>query len=254
MHTTYNSILRIYQPITLNELDNLALMKRVDSKFVCSTQQLPEILSRLSNHYRVLEIKENRASNYCTKYLDTSDFQLYMMHHNGRLNRQKVRYRTYLNSNDNFLEIKSKNNKGVTIKTRIKTEQTKLETTSEKLFLTNSLHYCDSNLREVLENTFCRIMLLSFETKERISIDYNLAFYHNGIKMNLPYLCVIEVKSERSGTKSPIIETLKDLNIQPRSFSKYCVGLAMLNNTIKKNTFKPNILHLKKIEHAYHTA
>jgi len=254
MHTKYNSILEQYQPITLSELDNLALMKRVDLKFVCSTQQLPEILNRLKHEYRILEIKGSRASNYCTKYLDTSDYQLYMMHHNGRLNRQKVRYRTYLNSNDHFLEIKSKNNKGVTIKTRIKTDKTELETRDEKLFLTNSLHYCDSNLQEVLENTFCRIMLLSFKTKERISIDYNLAFYHNGKKTSLPFLCIIEVKRERSNANSPIIETLKGLSIQPRGFSKYCVGLAMLNSDIKKNTFKPNLLHLKKIEHAYHTA
>ncbi len=247
----YNPILSQFQSVSLDELDELALMKRVDKKFVVPIQHLSALFEKAKNHYKILEISGVRAFSYNTKYFDTNDFHLYHMHHNGRMNRQKVRYRTYEVSNTTFLEIKTKNNKGTTQKTRISTSGTELKTSKEKAFIEKKLVNGNADLQESLCNSFYRVMLLSFETKERISIDYNLSFNLNNQGIKLPHIAIVEVKREKSNINSPIIHLLKEEKVYPRGFSKYCMGIALLKNGIKKNTFKPNILHLKKLEHEY---
>lgn len=244
----YNHILCDYDPVSLLELDDLALMKRVDKKFVLSTQHLEWLFTEARKYYRILEIEGERAFTYNTKYLDTIDRQLYLMHHNGRLNRQKVRYRTYAVNDLTFLEIKSKNNKGTTVKTRIKTQETNYKTDVERGFVENVLNIESSGLEESLNNKFCRITLLSFETKERISIDYNLSFQRNGQEIDLPHVSIIEVKRDKSNINSPIVTLLRQIGARPRGFSKYCMGIAMLEKNIKHNTFKPNLLYIKRLQ------
>lgn len=250
----YNDVLSKFDSVSLSELDDLALMKRVDKKFVLSTQHLHDLFEKAKNHYQILEIEGDRAFSYRTKYLDTTDYHLYNMHHNGRMNRQKVRFRTYDVSDITFLEIKTKNNKGTTNKTRIKTPEQAINFEAERTFLADTLRIETSGLKESLNNSFSRITLLSFETKERISIDYNLAFNKNGTDIQLPFLSIIEVKREKSNINSPIVNLLKDIRVYPRGFSKYCMGMAMLNNKVKTNTFKPNLLYIKKLENDYNIA
>ena len=250
----YNDLLSKFDSVSLSDLDDLALMRRVDKKFVLSTRHLHDLFERAKNHYKILEIEGARAFSYRTKYLDTNDYQLYNMHHNGRMNRQKVRFRTYDVSDITFLEIKTKNNKGTTNKTRIKTPAQALNSAKERDFLSNTLSVETEGLKESLNNSFSRITLLSFETKERISIDYNLAFNKNATDIQLPFLSIIEVKREKANINSPIVNLLKDIRVYPRGFSKYCMGMAMLNKNVKTNTFKPNLLHIKKIENAYNIA
>ena len=104
----------------LDDLNAAKLMNRVDSKFILPISFLPEVLSQLTSHYSVLEINNNRISRYQNKYFDTPDMTLYNNHHNGRLNRYKVRRRRYVDTDTEFLEVKLKNNKKRTIKNRIK--------------------------------------------------------------------------------------------------------------------------------------
>jgi len=41
---------------------------------------------------------------------------------------------------------------------------------------------------------------------------------------------------------------IKNLNIYPTGFSKYCTGIVMINDFMKKNIIKPKLLLIKKIE------
>ncbi len=98
------------------------LMKRTDTKFVFPSILLPAILDNLSPTYRILEVDNNvRLQHYQTLYFDTPDFQLYQQHHNGQRDRFKLRVRSYLNSEINYLEVKKKDNHNVTRKSRVET-------------------------------------------------------------------------------------------------------------------------------------
>jgi hypothetical protein len=50
---------------------------------------------------------------------------------------------------------------------------------------------------------------------------------------------------------SPFSAALRSINIHPVGFSKYCMGNALLNNSLKINALKPNLLLLKKIENGF---
>jgi hypothetical protein len=245
-----NKALLAFETINLDELNNLRLMNRVDRKFVFPLDKLPELLSRVSNNYQVLEIKDERCLLYQTEYLDSPELDFYHNHQNQRLNRFKVRFRTYTISNNTFFEIKRKTNKGKTIKKRVEIpEEEKPEINYP--FLNSVVRLDDENLIPSLTNRFKRITLASFKTNERITLDFNLEVADQNARKALPYLAIAELKREKAVNNSPFALALKALNIYPRGFSKYCIGKALLNPDLKQNAFKPNLLYLKKIKNEF---
>ena len=85
------SVVKGFAPISLDEMDAVALLNRIDTKFVMSTEQLVSALFALQSDYRILSINGQRLNHYRTLYFDTPDFELYNLHVNGRANRYKVR-------------------------------------------------------------------------------------------------------------------------------------------------------------------
>ena len=70
-------------------------------------------------HIQVKALSDGKLiHDYKSLYYDTEDWKFYLDHHNGRVNRNKIRFREYVGSKLTFLEIKLKNNKGKTIKKR----------------------------------------------------------------------------------------------------------------------------------------
>ena len=114
MAESITHICSLFLPISLEEMDRVKLMDRTDTKFVFHISELSELLQSISQDYFILDMKGLRAHAYETLYLDTVDFDLFRNHHNGKLNRYKIRYRNYKESALAFFEIKFKNNKGRT--------------------------------------------------------------------------------------------------------------------------------------------
>ena len=112
-------IIQNLTPITLGEMDGVSLMKRTDTKFVIHQKNLIEVLETIKDHYSVLQINDKRTLSYPSLYFDTKDKKFYHNHHNGKVNRTKVRMRKYMESNICFLEVKQKDGKGKTTKSRI---------------------------------------------------------------------------------------------------------------------------------------
>lgn len=237
-----------FQPITLKEMDGVSLMNRTDTKFVFEAELLPKILEKVSPFYRSLEIASNRYANYKTDYFDTHQFGLYIAHHNGKQNRYKIRYREYVGSDLSFLEVKFKNNKGKTLKSRIKSWVDK-ENISEtdNSFLQEKTPFSKEELKHVLTNNFSRITLVSKTDKERLTIDFSLQFKDDTTHKILGNLAIAEVKQENVNRDSKVMQILKDFHISEASFSKYATGAALLNPQLKYNKFKPNLLFLNNI-------
>jgi hypothetical protein len=240
-----------FAPISLDEMDDVRLMQRVDNKFALNIHQLPLLLKKALVDYYLLEINNIREQIYETTYYDTNDYSMYNKHHNGKLNRQKIRVRKYVCSDLGFLEVKRKNNKGETIKNRIKCPNTddQLDFAGSNGFLEKFTPYNHKILWPKLENRFTRLTMVNKDFSERITIDYNLKFtdlkYHTQIINS--NLCIVEIKRNRDGKKSSFLSTLFNLKISTSGFSKYCIGLAMLNPEVKINLFKQKIRELEKI-------
>ena len=115
-------ILNQYEPITLEDMKEIRLMNRIDTKFVTTVPVLRQLLDIAREDYFVQETGGLRISPYYTLYFDTDDCQMYQVHEAGHLVRQKLRIRSYVDAGLNFLEVKTKNNHGRTKKKRMAME------------------------------------------------------------------------------------------------------------------------------------
>ena len=112
-----------FDPISLKDMDSVALLNRIDTKFVMTSAQLLNALAAVQKDYRVLSVQGQRLNHYRTLYFDTPNFELYNLHVNGRADLYKVRSREYTDTHLSFLEVKHKTPKDRTIKDRIPTAQ-----------------------------------------------------------------------------------------------------------------------------------
>jgi hypothetical protein len=244
------NILEGFESISLEEMDSVKLMNRVDTKYMFLIDQLPGILNDLQSGFRVLEVNSTRLNRYETLYFDTEAYNLYLDHHNGRMNRFKVRKRRYLESGISFFEIKTKNNKGRTQKERIRQKENP-ETISGKSakLLMEVTSLSPDMIRPALWILFSRITLVNKQLSVRLTLDVGLRYRLGEKQKEYPDLVIAELKQDFSA-KSPFSEIMHKYHILDTSISKYCLGIISLNENIKHNNFKPKLLRLNKLTHA----
>lgn len=232
-------------------MDRVKLQNRTDTKFVFKAELLPSILNDIKDYYTILEIKKKRTNSYRTLYYDTKELQSYIEHHNGKANRIKIRFRKYIESELNYLEVKFKNNKGRTIKARKKISdiETVLSPVS-KGFIEDNSFYKGDEVVPVLWNEFTRLTLVHKTQNERLTIDLNLGFksFSDDIKKDIPHIIIAEVKQEKASGNSDFIKAIKKYHIRKSGMSKYCIGTALLNKDLKQNNFKERILKINKLK------
>lgn len=244
------NILPAFDPISLEEMDRVKLMNRTDTKFVYNLNQLPAVLKDAMKQYRILDIDGNRLFLYETLYLDTFDDQMYLDHHNGKLNRYKIRFRNYVDSKKIFLEIKFKTNTGRTIKKRIRRKEIgKLDSRKAKAYVEANSPYLYETLEPKLWSKFRRLTLVHKSVNERITVDMNLCYYTDSEEKDMSFLSIAEVKRDRSGEPSDFITMLQSHQIYSTAFSKYCFGRNLLSRDLKNNRFKTRLLTLNKLHH-----
>ncbi len=242
------SILSSFDPITLAEMKSVKLMNRTDTKFVTTLPMLKKLLQMAQGDYYAQVIDGEINMLYDTTYFDTNNFAMYQEHQAGHTNRQKIRFRTYVSSNLQFMEIKTKNNHGRTKKKRIEVEDMDLQDGAKREFIGEHLHFDVDTLIPHMHNYFRRITLVNHAKTERLTIDTALEF--NNLQTNthreMGDLVIIELK--RDGlVYSPVLEMLRQLRIHPHGFSKYCMGAAMTNNELLVNRFKPKLRDVERI-------
>ncbi len=243
--------IRSFKPISLAAMDQVKLLNRQDTKYVFSIDRLEEVLGELSEQYDILEIDGHRDMTYRSLYFDTPDLQLYNDHHNGKLNRYKIRYRRYVETNTCFFEIKFKSNKNRTIKSRInQPDITDLPTQPCLDLIAQQSTLPGDALGATLWIYFTRITLVDKHRQERLTIDRHLSFEKDGKKKALHRLVIAEIKQNRFSTKSVFVSTMRKMHIAPMRLSKYCTGMLLTHDHLKYNRFKPKLLTLNKLENA----
>ncbi len=243
-------LLNSMTPITLEQMSDIRLMNRLDTKYVASKEQLVQLLGLVQEKYYVQETLDNRIIPYLTTYYDTDDHAMYTMHHNRRAKRMKVRVRTYVQSNDTFLEVKNKNNHGRTKKKRIAvpSQDDFRNTEGARELVQKKTRLNLDNLNAVVRNQFHRVTLVNKGKTERLTIDFNISF-HNFETSNdhgTDQLVIIELKRD-GNVYSPVCNLLRDIHVHPTGFSKCCIGMALTDPSLKQNNFKPKLRKLEKI-------
>ena len=243
-----DSIISHFQPISLSEMSGVKLMNRTDTKFVTTLPVLRQLLALAIEDYYVQEIDGERNMLYDTTYFDTPDFAMYNAHQHGHSNRQKIRFRTYVSSNLQFMEVKTKNNHGRTKKKRIEVTNMDLSDAAKQDFLTRHLRYDSTTLLPHMHNYFHRITLVNKGMTERLTIDTELEFNNlvSHESRTVDNLVVIELKRDGQ-VFSPVLAMLRELRIHPHGFSKYSMGAALTNPTLPLNRFKLKWREVEKV-------
>jgi len=237
-------------PISLSEMDSVALMNRTDTKFIFRFDKLESYLNHISPYYKVLEVNGKRSSRYETLYFDTPEFRMYMDHHRRKSNRYKVRHRIYVDSNQHYFEIKFKNNKGRTIKSRIKRKEISETITGKAaVLLKEKTNLSAENLFPKLWSNCSRITLVNRFSKERLTLDIDLQFKNDKTEKNFSNIVIAEVKQEKFSL-SPFIKLMREEKVREGSISKYCFGVLFLYDQIKRNNFKTNLHTINKINNS----
>ena len=237
-----------FETITLSEMDDVKLMSRTDTKFVFNFSRIPEFLEKLSQFYRVLSIDGNLIHDYKSLYFDTEDRKFYIEHHNRRVNRNKVRFREYVGSGLTFLEIKLKNNKGKTIKKRIKVDLISESITEKQQKYINKIVGYPIEVSAKQWINFSRVTFVHKTQKERLTMDINLTFNNKKDEGGLRNIVIAEVKQERMSRSSDFMRVAKEMSILPMRLSKYCISSMQLYPELKQNRFKEKQLFINKLK------
>ena len=243
-----DELLKQFPPITLAEMSAVKLMNRTDTKFVTTLPMLCRLLQMAGQDYYIQEIDGLRNMSYDTTYFDTEGMEMFYAHQHGHANRQKIRFRTYVSSHLQFMEVKTKNNHGRTKKKRIEVTDMDLHDAEKRQFLAKHLRYGVDSLVPAISNRFERVTLVNRQKTERLTIDTRLQFHNEltGHDRDMGQLVIIELK--RDGLcYSPVLDMLRRLRIKPHGFSKYCMGSAFTNDSLQVNRFKPKLHDVERI-------
>ncbi len=243
-----------FESIDLTNIQQASLMDRIDTKFVFHQHNLATILNNIKSDYMCLEIDSQRIIDYETLYYDTKNFDFYLNHHNQRRGRYKIRSRKYVNNDMSFFEIKYKNQKAQTSKTRIITTDTLTQIDQAASNLLRQRTPIDpQTLLPQLWIYYQRMTLVKKDFSERVTLDLFLhtKSFDNQRYYSFSSLVVAEVKQGKFDSHSPFVQMMASHRVQQLSISKYCLSTAALYPNIKQNNFKKKQLRLNKIIYGF---
>ena len=249
---SFDDALAALRPITLEEMDGVKLLNRIDSKYLTNDATLLRLLEAAAKAgYSVLVTEGDRISPYRSVYFDTPALKMFYDHHNRRLVRQKVRTRCYRNSGQCFLEIKRKNNHGRTKKKRTSIPEAEMMDFGADAaaceYLAGHSWFTKEDISPSAETDFDRITLVNPAKTERLTIDTHLALrnFRTGKAASLRDAVVIELKQD-GRAESPMRGILLDLRIKPVRVSKYCMAITLTDPAAKTGRFKVKVRAIEK--------
>jgi len=234
--------------VTLQDLEQVEFESRIDTKYVFHQDQLIPFLNKIKEELQVLEISGERVFQYENVYFDDSDYSFFKKHHSGFANRSKVRIRKYSEKGPYFFEIKSKTNKGRTEKYRVPLPYFGLDNEVEiSNYLRGRIGYKLNELHRKTNIDYQRITFTNNELSEKYTIDFHMSTFNKKGLFEFKNLTIVEVKQKKYSGLSPFIRALKEINVRPTRFSKYCTSVVQLDRTVKYNRFKPILNKVDKI-------
>ncbi len=223
--------------ITLADLiDTADLQSRVDRKYVLPLTQAIRVLDLLPAATQTLEMDGHRAFAYQSVYFDTPDLVSYRLAAHRRRRRFKVRTRSYVDSDQHFLEVKTRAARGVTVKQRATHVDEPHRIGDGQDFVSAILakdsvpvetaRSLEPGLRTHYMRTTFRLPSDIGQTPARATVDSGLVWINGPAYLAIPHVVIIETKT--GSIPSELDRLLWRLGHRPARISKYGTGLALL--------------------------
>lgn len=231
------------EPVTLDELNrSAALLTRVDRKYVLTAAEADAFVLGLPRDARVLEIEGRRRFGYHSTYFDTPALTCYLGTAHRRRRRYKVRTRRYLDTDLQFLEVKTRR-AGATVKHRVPWEEPirRLDGDARRYVidaLGEEQLRLDGDLAPVLDVTYTRSTFLMPHGAARATVDTHLEWFdrQTGDERSADGLVIVETKS--GSGPSAADRVLWGRGHRPVAMSKYATGLATLRPDLPHNRWR----------------
>ncbi len=229
-----------------------SLLTRTDRKYLLPMGRLPGLIAWSGDRARVLEIDTRRVSHYRSVYFDTPQLTSYLMSARRRRRRFKVRTRSYQDSGRCWLEVKTRDGRGHTVKQRVAYDQScaDLLTAQGRDFLAGALRptvpdpeALAAELEPELVTTYQRATLFLREDSARVTVDVDLcAIDRCGHELTFAEHGILETKT--SGSPSSMDRLLWSLGHRPIHISKYATSMAALHSVLPANKWTPTLRRL----------
>lgn len=221
-------------------VEHAALMQRTDRKYIVPVDAVRELITEIADTHRVLEIKGRRYTSYRTLYFDTPDLYSAKAHVQRRRRRWKVRSRLYVEDQLCRVEVKTKDNRGDTVKVMGISDPARygMLTGEDHDFVEFHLaSFPETDVQDLVaaaEISYTRATLSDLHAGTRVTLDWGLtATLENGQMWIDNDYALIETKGPAS--LSRVDRTLHRLGVRPRPFSKYVAAATMLNPDVSDN-------------------
>lgn len=229
-------------PVSLDELNaNAALLTRIDRKYVADVDVLEDVLSGLDPRTRVLEIDGSRSFMYQSVYFDTADFDSYCSAAFRRRRRFKVRTRTYVDSGECWIEIKTRGPRKRTVKSRTPHDPSSASRLDGRALAFVAAALADggiapdlaADLLPMVRTGFMRTTLWLPADGARVTIDRDFAVTAAGGCVGYPGLAIVETKS--GSAPSQVDHLLWSHGVRPAKVSKFAIGMTGLGAGLPTN-------------------
>jgi hypothetical protein len=235
--------LRALRPVGLDTLiEHAALMQRVDRKYIAPLEVVRNLVSTVRATHQVLCIDDRRYTTYRTLYFDTDDFRSARDHIQERRLRWKVRTRLYVEDSLHRVEVKTKDNRGNTVKVMGVSHPDYFGTLArdDHDFVASHLgDFPQIDVRDLVpaaEVRYKRATLTDLAAGTRVTIDWGLSMHMNSGDVWLDdRFAMVETKGPLA--LSGVDKALHELGVRPRRFSKYVAAAATLTDGIPANGF-----------------
>lgn len=210
--------------------------------------KVADFLSAISGRYRALGSEGVRAQLHESLQFDTPDRSLILSPelHDGT--KTTVRYRRYESIGQSFFEVEHLLANGEHLKRRLRVDGLSPFIQGEAAeLLTKVCGLAPHDLEPALGITFRRMSLLGADTEEVVNIDLGLHFVNENGSAEVPGIAIVEIKHLPGDDISPVTEVLDDLGARPRTLSKYCTGLTLLDPSLKTAQFREQLRHVMQL-------
>jgi hypothetical protein len=234
-----SSLIETRPSIGLDELNfAAALQTRVDRKYVLPLDTALQALASVADELVVLQINGARSFQYQSLYFDTPDFASFRGAATGRRRRFKVRVRSYVESGQRALEVKTRSGRGETVKSRIDYQPARVDVLTAEAcrFVDDTVQANDlaAQLLPTMWTAYHRTTLLDINHRSRTTIDRSLhARPLAGPWRTLTDRVIIETKSAAGAT--PLDRALWRLHVRPVAISKFAVAMAIHHRSLPAN-------------------
>ena len=169
--------------------------------------EVEPLVQALGADARILQIDDRRPFDYESVYFDTPDLTSYLLAAHRRRRRFKIRTRTYLDSAECWLEVKTRDKRGHTVKYRRQHDGLPAALTPDgrdftDLVVTNAAvpGAIDLTLAPTLVTSYRRSTLYLPATDSRVTIDTDLHWeLDTGQHIALPEMAIVETKTVVAG-------------------------------------------------------